>query len=239
MTAHRDARVTFDTNMQAATQLLDMYLELRRSRQLGSRGKLDAANQDLLWLPRSSVVASIGALDTYMHDLLRAHLHIAFERLPHAPDGLVAELVPLLKIANSADLRRVALVLTSENPAQSLQEHFEYSWLNSKTLQSPEQISRAFALLGIPDVFEWIASSWPGPNSTAADIRRRLAGYVRRRNQIAHEGDLERDGSPRPMQPQYADDCLRFISQLADRISGLPIDLQLRLSTGRRAREAH
>ena len=42
----------FQGSIETADQLLAMYAELRRSRDLGRRGRLDPANEDLLSLPK-------------------------------------------------------------------------------------------------------------------------------------------------------------------------------------------
>src|SRR5689334_6942044 len=99
------ALAQFNRNINASDRLVAMYRELRRSRGLGARGQLNAINQDLLWLPRSAVVASISALDTYVHA-------VVYERLPHvlggagpAPDSLCDLLAPLVSIKNAATFR--------------------------------------------------------------------------------------------------------------------------------------
>jgi len=46
-----------------------------------------------------------------------------------------------------------------------------------------------------------------------------LAGYVKRRNQIAHEGDREANGAVRHMQPQYAMKVAAFVENLVFRLN--------------------
>ena len=66
----------FQRSLSGALSLYEMYVELRAVRGIGKRGKLDYENEDLLWLPRSSVVISMSALDTYVHAVLS-------DRIPH------------------------------------------------------------------------------------------------------------------------------------------------------------
>lgn len=60
----------FTRNVDASVKLVAMYRQLRAFRKLGARGSLSLENQDLLWLPRSAVVAAISALDTYVHSIV-------------------------------------------------------------------------------------------------------------------------------------------------------------------------
>jgi len=60
---------------------------------------------------------------------------------------------------------------------------------------------------------------WQGPRTSADHIKRNLAGYAKRRNQIAHEGDRDSKGKPRPMQPAYANDCRIFVDGLTLRLN--------------------
>ena len=56
-----NAKQQFDVNIHAADEYLRMYRELRDLKNLGARGRLDQANQYLLWLPRGAVVAALSS----------------------------------------------------------------------------------------------------------------------------------------------------------------------------------
>jgi hypothetical protein len=73
--------------------------------------------------------------------------------------------------------------------------------------------------VGHVEIFESISALWPGLNSTAGDLKRTLAGYVKRRNQIAHEGDREANGAVRHIQPQYASKVMVFVEYLVFRLN--------------------
>src|ERR1700682_414817 len=77
----------FQSSIAAADHLIAMYAELRRNRNLGQRGQLNAANVDLLSLPRAAVVASLSALDAYVHSVLYERIPIALRATP-VPDSL-------------------------------------------------------------------------------------------------------------------------------------------------------
>lgn len=77
----------FHGSIETADQLLAMYAELRRSRNLGRRGRLDPANEDLLSLPKSAIVACMSALDAYIHSVLYEQIPIVLRTNP-VPDAL-------------------------------------------------------------------------------------------------------------------------------------------------------
>lgn len=91
--------------------------------------------------------------------------------------------------------------------------------LSFLSYQAPDKIIAGFALIGEEKVFDRVSAMWPGSGTTADRIRRDLANYVKRRNQIAHEADAEPSGASRPMQPQYALRCKEFIMNLTWRLS--------------------
>jgi hypothetical protein len=212
------ALAQFDANIVAADQLVAMYRELRRSRNLGARGQLSAANTDLLWLPRSAVVAAISALDAYVHQVL-------YDRIPRVlstppiPIALADVLAGIFTIKNGNDFQSALPILASHTSANDIFVSYRTQKLEFASYQAPEKIDGAYRLIGHADIFGEVAAIWPGPNSTAADIRRTLAHYTKRRNQIAHEGDRETSGVPRPMQPDYAVMCKDFVVALVSRLN--------------------
>jgi hypothetical protein len=74
-------------------------------------------------------------------------------------------------------------------------------------------------MVGHPTIFDDVSGIWRGPQTSPEDIKRTLAKYVKRRNQIAHEGDRETSGAVRPMQPAYANNCTDFIENLIFRLN--------------------
>jgi len=214
-----DALLQFARNVDASDKLVAMYRQLRAFRKLGARGRLSAENQDLLWLPRSAVVAAISALDTYVHSVVK-------DRLPHlfgpgiaVPDSLAEQLALLVPIKNANSFRQAVPLLIAHDTVAQLLKKLEDNYLQFQSFQAPEKIIEAYRLIGINDVFERVSDLWPGPNTSPEDLKRRLAGYVQRRNQIAHEGDLEANGQQRPMQPDYAIQCQEYLASLVNRLN--------------------
>lgn len=206
----------FERSIAAARQLTAMYAELRRARGLGARGRLNAENQDLLWMPRSAVVAAISAMDAYIHSVLDERIPIALAQ-PIIPEALAAAMADLLPIKNAASFRQAFPILTASNTATALTARLRDRSLQFLSYQAPDKIIAGYSLIGLEGIFDEVANLWPGPGTTAQEIKNRLANYVKRRNQIAHEGDYEVGGAVRQMQPKYANDCADFIHNLTSR----------------------
>jgi len=213
------ALAQFNINIASADQLVAMYRELRQARHLGARGVLDAANTDLLWLPRSAIVASISALDAYVHGAIYDRLPHLFGQAALPPDQLCDELAQLIPIKNVATFRDALPTLLAPDTVQRLLTQLREKVLAFQAYQAPEKIGWVYRLIGQNDIFEAVSVLWQGPNTTADDIKRRLASYVRRRNHIAHEGDVEANGRPRPVQPEYANGCRQFVAGLVTRLN--------------------
>ncbi|MEO3998879.1 HEPN domain-containing protein [Mesorhizobium sp. CAU 1732] len=214
MTAYTD----FQNSIAAANSLIAMYKELRRARGLGQRGSLTAENEDLLWLPRSAIVTSLSALDAYVHAVL-------YERIPHVlqtnpmPNSLAEAMVNIVPIRNAQNFRDAMPVIAVTNLHQELANRLRDNSLTFLSYQAPEKINAGYDMIGHTGIFDSVSALWPGPNSTADDLKRSLAGYVKRRNQIAHEGDREASGAVRHIQPQYASKIAAFVENLVFRLN--------------------
>lgn len=207
----------FQESIEASDSLLSMYAELRLKRGLGARGRLDAQNEDLLWLPRSAVVAAISALDSYVHAVL-------YDRIPgilnsgNIPQPLGDAMARLTPIKDSNSFSSALRIVIAGNFTTHLSNEFKDKTLSFLSYQAPDKIIAGYALIGVNNVFEQVAKTWQGPNSSTSDLKRILANYVKRRNQIAHEGDRDQQGNARPMQPDYARNCKAFIENLVVRL---------------------
>lgn len=214
MTAYTD----FMNSIASAHSLTEMYKELRRSRGLGQRGRLTAENEDLLWLPRSAIVISISALDAYVHAVL-------YERIPNVissgnlPDPLAKALSSIMTVKDGNSFRNALPIITSSTPQAELAARLRIRTLEFSSYQAPEKIQAAYEMIGHNEIFGSVAALWPGPNSSADDLKRILANYVKRRNQIAHEGDREANGEVRHIQPQYADKVAGYVQRLVNRLN--------------------
>lgn len=210
----------FNSSMAASNKLIRMYSELRVYRGLGSRGALTSVNKDLLWILRSSVVASISALDAYIHTVLN-------EKIPQAlsenniSTTLAAQISALIPIKNASSFQAAYPLIFSGDISQNLSTKLYEENLQFMSFQAPDKIIFAYEMINQPNIFDIIATTWPGPRTTGEEIKRKLANYVKRRNQIAHEGDHDNQGNIRPMQPKYANDCEGLIVNIATRLNNI------------------
>ncbi len=207
----------FNASIVASTKLISMYRDLRALRGLGERGRLDAKNLDLLWLPRSAVVASMSALDAYVHAVIYEQIPLAFLKAP-VPDALCDAAAGVIPVKNAATFKEALPILTAPDSIAQLSRKLGDS-LSFLSYQAPDKIMGGYKLIGYDTIFEDVSDLWPGPRTTANDIKRTLSKYYKRRNNIAHEGDRDANGADRAMQPQYAKDCQDFVENLVARLN--------------------
>jgi hypothetical protein len=214
----------FQISIVASSSLVSIYKEARRVRGLGARGRLNTINLDLLWLPRSAIVASISALDAYVH-------HVIYDRLPKVvkwptpPNILCEQLANVMPIKNAAQFKEALPLLLAHDTMDKLIAVLKDKSLRFQAFQAPEKVEEAYKLIGHNHIFDDVSRLWQGPRSSARELKGKLNGYYRRRNQIAHEGDLESNGQPRTIRPEYAYDCSQFISSLVERLDRAVYDI--------------
>lgn len=210
---------SFHKSIDGADRLIAMYGELRQSRDLGVRGRLDANNVDLLWLPRAAVVASLAALDAYVHDVVEDRIPAVLKG-GGVPQAMCDRLGELFRISDGTGFRKqLPLILDADVPG-ALSRRLT-STLSFESFQSSKKIKSAYELIAVRDIFGEVARRWRGPGTAKEDIASRLDAFFQRRNKIAHEGDIEANGTPRAMQPQYAKDCRDFVANLAVRLDAI------------------
>jgi hypothetical protein len=124
----------------------------------------------------------------------------------------------IISIRNGASFRDALPIISAGNLKAELTARLRDQTLSFATYQAPEKILAAYEMIGHGTIFDSVSALWPGPRTTADDIKRTLANYVKRRNQIAHEGDREASGAVRHMRPEYANQCTAFVENLVSRL---------------------
>jgi hypothetical protein len=89
---------------------------------------------------------------------------------------------------------------------------------STRPLQRQSDISNALKLVGIESLWATVE-----PNSPAREQwLQKLQAFIKRRNQIAHEGDRESARNSgkklRAIDQQYAKDCIDFVTDLVNRV---------------------
>ena len=86
---------------------------------------------------------------------------------------------------------------------------------------APDKMINAYSLIGKTDIFAKVSATWQGQSSTEQEIKDRLSRYAKRRHQIVHEGDLDSNDKPRPIQASYAHECADFMEKLVTRLDSI------------------
>jgi hypothetical protein len=139
-------------------------------------------------LLRAEWVSRVSALDLHVHELIAQSMVAIFEgRRPPTPAYL------RFKISNEAmDRIRGATTRTEASAAFDL---YVRGQLGRDTFQAPDDISDGIRLCSNVELWNELALVFGATQSTNNDIaknlKRQLSLIVRRRNIIAHEGDLQ------------------------------------------------
>ena len=189
------AKSLFDLNIQGAEQCVAIYDGV-----LGLGSSLD-----LDWLLRSGIVLAVSAMDAYYHDKVRYRVS-RFARTA-LPNRLADLKIPLNELAKWDKAKRKGNVIR-----QWVVEHLEV-----RPLQRPNAIADALKLVCIQEFWNTIESNNPDRDALLA----RLNELVRRRNQIAHEGDRLQSRSSgkalRQISRDYVVDAIGFVKRLVSK----------------------
>lgn len=189
------AKSLFDLNIQGAEQCVKIYDGVSTLN----------SNLDLDWLLRSAIVLAVSAMDAYFHDRIRYRAgRFTIDTLPKQ---LASLKIPLSEIAKWDEATRKGNVV----------RRWAVQHLETKSLQSPNAIVEALKLIGISNFWNTVE-----PDSSARDaLKTRLNNLVKRRNQIAHEGDRLRSRSSgkalRPITHDYAVQAIEFVKELVQK----------------------
>jgi hypothetical protein len=190
------AKSLFDLNMQSVDDCITLYDGVEK---LGTK-------LEISWLLRAAVVFSISALDAYFHDKVK--YRAGKFGLNDMPPPLAKFEIPLAELGKWEGAERKGNVIRNW-----LTAHY-----SARPLQRKDDIASALKLVGIDDLWPTIE-----PNSPAREkLLKEMQEFVKRRNQIAHEGDREatrRSGKKlRRIDRKTASDCTAFVRNLVSLI---------------------
>jgi hypothetical protein len=162
-------------------------------------------------LLRAELVLAVGALDCYVHDLVRSGMRGFFK----AGKG---ESNAYLNFAVSLDFIKKLLWASSDSEKLSLFGQ-EIRRLHAyRTFQTAENISQALSFIGIKAIWDKVGVIL-GMNSS--DVRIRLDLVVDRRNRIVHESDVDPSlgiGNKYPIDFPSIDKAVGFLNSVAHAI---------------------
>jgi hypothetical protein len=139
-------------------------------------------------LLRAEWVARVSALDTYIHELVAQLMLATFEgRRPASPSYLK------FQISNDTLYRiRAATTLSEASAGFDLEVRNQLSCL---TFQDPDKIAGGVRLCSPIELWNEVALKLGATHAMkvekAKSLKQALSLVVRRRNQIAHEGDVQ------------------------------------------------
>lgn len=198
------AKSLFAANILGAEECVRIHDGVR---QLGSTLDLD-------WLLRSAIVLAVSAMDAYFHDKVRyragrfplyQQMELSTQFLPRQLANLK---VPLSELPRWEKAKRKGNVV----------RHWAVEHYAVRPLQNPEAIANALNLAGIEDLWNTVEPD----KSEGQALLDRLRALVKRRNQIAHEGDRLKHRSSgqrlRAIRPGDAVDAIEFVKALVEKV---------------------
>ena len=173
MAKKHTAKNLFELNIYSAEECIEIYDGLE---------KLDT-NLNTSWLLRAAVVFTVSALDAYFHDKIRYRVgRYKFDNLPTYLKEFQIRLGDVTKIEQAERKGNVLKNIVTE-------------YYGRRPLQNKDDIKKALRLVEIEDVWTNAAKKQAEkkPGESFLTIREEwlstLSDLVKRRNQIAHEGD--------------------------------------------------
>lgn len=164
-------------------------------------------------LLRAEWVARVSALDLYIHELVAQNMLATFEgRRPASPAYLRFQV-------STETLNRIRAAATPSDASAAF-DLYVRSYLGRITFQAPDDIADGVRLCCTIELWNEVALNLGATPATKADdsksLKTQLSLLVRRRNIIAHEGDLQQSPLREPWPISRFD--LAFVASQIDRI---------------------
>lgn len=143
-------------------------------------------------LLRAANVMIVSALDRYVHEVVVQNVIRRLNQGGTIPGAMKKLRVPLLVVKEAVDHAKTRRGKGGKiKPrAMTIVRHGLQDLLHQDmTCQSPDEIGDALAMVDVPKVWSTCGKVM---GCSADDLKRELNRIVRRRNQIAHEGDIKR-----------------------------------------------
>jgi hypothetical protein len=136
---------------------------------------------------RSAVVASVSALDRFLHDLVVENSWKLLTRKDKEVPKALAKLgLPALQTRKALEHLRKN---SKSRPGSLVKAAIQKQLHDQFTFQGPNQVTAASKLLGIKDFWRKVATEMPSHPSKGG-VQEKLGEIVKRRHQIVHEADL-------------------------------------------------
>jgi len=158
----------------------DAVVVLRDASNLRQEDFSSKALKDLL---RASLVMAVSAMDAYFHAKIIQHV-VEHSRKKEPSNKLLNERILVKYFIEGRKKTRTNVALRA-----AVEQNLSY-----QSLQQPDPIREALGLIGISDFWTRVAQRL---GKEQRDLHKELSRIVKRRNQIAHEGDLSQSKKAR------------------------------------------
>lgn len=185
-------KTLFDEQVSSLQMLSSVY----------SYMKQNAIYMDTDALLRAEYVLLVSSFDSYIHNIVRRKIRDNFFSSDHLPEdlGVSIEVVRLMREDGT------------ESGQKLLLDSYLNKLLSKDSYQSPKSIDYALGLIGINKIWSASVSTF---GDTAENVKKRMALIVQRRNQIAHEADIDSStGLPRTILLETVKECGTFLQTL-------------------------
>jgi hypothetical protein len=176
------------------------------TRQGGKLAFADFDDERLSDLLRASLVMGVSALDAYFHSKVIAHIVKAV----NGKDGMPAALARKhITVKDFVDSKRYKRRMTAVRNA--VQRSLGY-----QSLQKPDRIAESLGLIGVSKLWGSVAKRMKRKQE---NVKRKLTKIARRRNRIAHEGDVSQSkkhrNKPHKLTQRDVEVAMRFLALVA------------------------
>ncbi len=168
----------FDATIKRARAVLQAHERLRGP----GRGKRPRSHADVL---RAAVVITVSAMDAYFHDKILENVRrVVRKTAPNFPQ----QLVKLLAEDSKAEqiVSKFLKISMASRPLAHIRTEVRKS-LSERAFQDPGKIDWGMKIIGVNNFWRDAARK---AELTEKQLKDSVQKYVRRRNEIVHQGDL-------------------------------------------------
>lgn len=188
----------FHGNIARADDLCALYKALRTQ----TTTVLEIS--DLL---RAAIVIAVSALDHFIHEVVRTGMLDAHKGRIEKTDPYRRFSISLASLENQA-------INPTESDWLDAEIRARHGW---QSFEHPDKIAEALRLVSDRNVWDAVGTTMDSP---ASDVKATLKLIVDRRNQIAHESDMNPSapGERWPIDEHLADNAINFIRTVGDSV---------------------
>jgi len=169
---------------------------------------------DLSEILRAEFVLVVSALDCFIHDLVRMGMSKIFQEQSDEPNAFLSATISLKAAKEILNARtNEERIYIFEGEIRRLHAY--------ETFQSPDNISKALSRIGIKSIWDKTAKEL---KLESKFVRDNLKSIVVKRNQIAHESDIDPSlgiGVKYPISLERVNEAVDFIEKIVETINSI------------------